>query len=98
MKTSEQPTMFELPPKVDTVRNQKRRWENAFQKWSDEQSQDGTTPEGCCGYGMLCDWCEDNSYGRPCIRAFNAMCREKHVTPDYQEYDFEKYWYWRGDK
>ncbi len=76
----------------------KRRWENAFQKWSDKEHEDGTTPEGCCGYGALCDWCGDNSFGRPCIRAFNAMCRDKRIVPDYTDYDFEKWWYWRGDR
>ena len=73
---------------------QKRRWENAFQKWSNymaysEGSKDGY---GCCGYGSMCNWCEDNSYGRPCVRALNAMCREKHIEIDYSDYDFKKVW------
>ena len=78
-------------------KNIKRRWEDRFQKWSDKESEDGHNPEGCCGYGALCDWCEDNSFGRPCIRAFNAMCREKRISPDYTDYDFQKWWYWRGE-
>lgn len=34
----------------------------------------------------------DNSYGRPCVRALNAMCREKNITIDYENYDFEEIW------
>lgn len=71
----------------------KRKWENAFQKWSNEQAcGDGTEPLGVCGYGAMCDWCTDNSYGRPCVRALNAMCREKRISIDYTDYDFEKIW------
>ena len=70
----------------------KRRWENAFQKWSNEQALDGYTPLGCCGYGSMCDWCKDNSYGRPCVRALNAMCREKNISIDYDDMDFESVW------
>ena len=73
----------------------KRNWENAFQKWSNEQgieAETNTTGYGCCGYGSMCDWCEDNSYGRPCVRALNAMCREKHLMINYTKRDFEKIW------
>ena len=73
----------------------KRNWENAFQKWSNEQSQDGMTSYGICGYGSMCDWCEDNSYGRPCVRALNAKCREKRLTVNYDDADFFKIW--RGE-
>lgn len=67
----------------------KRNWENAFQKWSNymglgEGSVDGY---GCCGFGSMCDWCEDTSYGRPCIRALNAMCRELGRRIDYGRRD-----------
>ena len=71
---------------------QKRRWENAFQKWSDSQWQDELTANGKCGYGEICDWCEDNTYGRPCVRALNSMCREKGITIDYNNYNFEEIW------
>lgn len=73
----------------------KRKWENAFQKWSDNHGieSDNTVDYGCCGYGSMCDWCEDNSYGRPCVRALNAMCREKRITIDYTDFDFTKAWY-----
>lgn len=71
----------------------KRRWENAFQKWSDEQGMDGAMSYGCCGYGSICDWCEDNTYGRPCVRALNAMCREKHIRINYDDMDFKSVWH-----
>ena len=71
----------------------KRNWENAFQKWSNEQFiGDGINDYGCCGYGSMCDWCEDNSYGRPCVRALNAMCREKGIRIDYSNRNFEEIW------
>ena len=73
----------------------KRKWENAFQKWSDEhgiEAAEHAESYGCCGYSSICDWCEDNSYGRPCVRALNAMCREKRIEIDYSDYDFKKVW------
>lgn len=74
--------------------NKKRNWENAFQKWSNEHGmqEDCIESWGACGYGSMCDWCEDNSYGRPCVRALNAMCREKHIKIDYSDRDFAKIW------
>lgn len=79
--------------KLQQYAKQKRSWENAFQKWSDENGMsDGTESYGCCGYGSMCDWCKDNSYGRPCIRALNAMCREKNIQIDYTSRDFEMVW------
>lgn len=75
-------------------KNIRRKWENAFQKWSDNHGieSDNTEDYGCCGYGAMCDWCTDNSYGRPCVRALNAMCREKNIQIDYSSYDFIKVW------
>lgn len=71
----------------------KRRWENAFQKWSNEHGMsNGTESWGACGYGSMCDWCKDNTYGRPCVRALNAMCREKGISIDYDDLDFTKVW------
>lgn len=73
----------------------KRKWENAFQKWSDNhgiEADEHIESYGCCGYGSMCDWCEDNSYGRPCVRALNAMCREKRIKIDYTDFDFTKIW------
>ena len=31
---------------------EKRNWENAFQRWSDKVSQDGTNPMGICGFDV----------------------------------------------
>lgn len=70
----------------------KRNWENAFQKWSDSQWEDDCNPMGKCCYGSMCDWCEDNSYGRPCVRALNAMCRDKGIRIDYSNRNFEEIW------
>ena len=33
--------------------NKKRRWENAFQKWSNSQFADECTSLGKCGYGSI---------------------------------------------
>lgn len=71
--------------------NRRRVWENGFQRWSDEKSQDGSTPLGKCGYGSICDYCTDPSYGRPCVRALNAMCREKGKEVDYTDRDYERW-------
>ena len=73
---------------------QKAKWQNAFQRWSDE-AMDGTTGCGVCGFGSMCDYCEDNSYGRPCVRALNAMCHEKGIEIDYTNYDFKEVWHGR---
>lgn len=72
----------------------KRNWENGFQRWSDQHGMEmnNTTSYGCCGYGSMCDYCEDNSYGRPCVRALNKMCREKGIYPNYASQDFVKVW------
>lgn len=70
----------------------KKKWEDAFQKWSNKQFNDAYTTLGKCGYGSICDYCEDNSYGRPCVRALNTMLREKKLQVDYTDYDFEKVW------
>lgn len=35
---------------------------------------------GACGYGSMCDWCSDNSYGRPCVRALNEYLRNDEVV------------------
>lgn len=94
---SEQLTLLVQAIQSDNLRKKKqsakRRWEYAFQKWSDENGMsNGTEPYGSCGYGSMCDWCKDNSYGRPCVRALNAMCREKGIAIDYSDKDFCKVW------
>lgn len=88
-------TLFDLPP-VKKTTNQKRNWENRFQRWSDKRSEDGHDPYGCCGTGGLCDYCKDNDYGRPCVRALNTMCRVKKIKIDYTDLDFEKVWWLNG--
>lgn len=70
----------------------KRRWENGFQKWSDEHGMEDDSSLGACGYGSMCDYCEDNSYGRPCVRALNAMLRETGERVDYENASFEDVW------
>lgn len=77
---------------VKPVNKAKRNWENAFQKWSNEQFQEGRYGYGACGNGSMCDYCEDNSYGRPCVRALNYMCRERKITIDYSNRNFEDIW------
>lgn len=75
------------------VDNQRRRWENGFQRWSDKAHTDEpTTHYGKCGYGVMCDCCEDNSFGRPCVRALNAMCRDSLITIDYAKMSYEDVW------
>lgn len=80
---------------VKKKRQVRQRWEYAFQKWSNSQWDDDYSSKGKCGYGAMCDWCEDNSYGKPCVRALNKMCREKRIAIDYSKRDFEKIW--RGE-
>ena len=42
--------------KPRNVDKERIAWENAFQRWSNKESQDGTSPLGCCGYGGICDY------------------------------------------
>lgn len=75
------------------INKQKRNWENAFQRWSNDKGLNAPTEHyGKCGYGSMCDYCEDNTFGRPCVRALNLMCREKHITIDYENKNFEEIW------
>ena len=66
----------------------KRAWERRFQKWSDKESQNGQTHYGCCGYGAICDYCTENYYGKPCVRALNEMLRTKHKSINYHTANF----------
>ena len=92
-----QMTMFEMPSVPKHTDKQKRNWENAFQKWSNDQCiNNDFTSYGVCGYGSMCDWCKANDYGRPCVRALNAMCREKNIKIDYTDRNFEKVWDMKG--
>lgn len=73
------------------VNKEKRNWENAFQRWSDKMHDVPTEHYGKCGYGEMCDYC-DLETKRPCVRALNYMCKEKEITIDYSERDFEDIW------
>lgn len=83
----------EVEVKRKTIDKTKRNWENAFQRWSDDMGFNKISqPYGKCGFGSICDYCEDNTYGRPCVRALNEMCREKRITIDYKKRNFEDIW------
>ena len=83
----------EEPPKQKPKNDkQKRNWENSFQSWSNKEFQEGNCGFGACGYGSMCDYCEDNSYGRPCVRALNEMCKEKKIKIDYSKRNYEDIW------
>ena len=86
---------LELPKKERKPKDpQKKSWENGFQKWSNKESIDGTTHYGACGFGGICDYCEDNSFGRPCVRALNLMCRDKFLSIDYSDKSKENFEKW----
>ena len=89
----EQIALFDVPPEPPKqADNQKRNWENGFQRWSNKEVMDGSTPYGCCGYGCMCDYCDNNAIGRPCVRALNAMCRDSLITIDYSKRNYEDIW------
>lgn len=81
----------DIPKPRKVVDKERIAWENAFQRWSNKASQDGTSPLGCCGYGGICDYCTDNDKGRPCVRALNSKAREKHIEIDYNDRNFERW-------
>lgn len=89
---AKQLAMFAVEPSPKKVDNVRRRWENGFQRWSNEKAHDGSTPEGACGFGVICNYCGDNTYGRPCVRALNAMCRDSRITINYEKTSYEKAW------
>ena len=92
----EQLALFDVSPvktQVAISRKKKRCLENGVQRWSDNQSSSSDGKSfGCCGCGSMCDYCEDNSYGRPCVRALNEMCREKGIAIDYDNRNYEDIW------
>ena len=92
---AEQIALYAEEPKKRKTDNVRRRWENGFQKWSNEKGNDGSTPEGACGFGVMCDYCGDNTFGRPCVRALNAMCRDSRIAIDYEKQSYEAAW--RGE-
>lgn len=80
--------LFNIEPSAE--KKLKRKWENAFQKWSNREAQNPTTSLGKCGCGLICDYCTDNDIGRPCVKALNSMLREKGGKIDYSKIN-EKY-------
>lgn len=74
------------------IDKEKLNWENRFQRWSNNQFHEGRTGYGACGYGSMCDYCEDMTYGRPCVRALNEMLREMNIALDYTKITFEEVW------
>lgn len=72
----------------------KRAWEDGFQRWSNNSFFEGHSHYGGCGLGDICDYCTDNHYGRPCVRALNSMCREKHLFIDYNDKSVENFQKW----
>lgn len=89
---NDQIALFDILPKPKTDDKAKRAWERKFQNWSNEAFLDSDNCYGSCGYGAICDYCTDNSYGRPCVRALNAMCRERRKTIDYEKTSFVDAW------
>lgn len=86
---------IDLPQKDNTEKNKKIRWENAFQKWSNDGMQQAKSYNdyyGVCGTSNICDYCADNSYGRPCVRALNEYCRKNKIKLDYDNKNFEEIW------
>lgn len=84
--------MAVLQRSVDEAKRVKLRWERGFQRWCDENQNDGTTEYGKCGYGVICDLCSGNDVGRPCVRAWNAWLRDSGVVAHYDTQTFEDAW------
>jgi hypothetical protein len=77
----------DITPLMKEVERIKRNWLNAFQRWCDREGQDEYTSLGICGYGAMCDYCEDSGKPKPCARALKAMLRETGRTIDYNNAD-----------
>lgn len=90
----EQIALYDVPPASPKQDNkEKKNWEDGFQRWSNSMFDvDGSHPLGCCGFGSMCDYCNDNSYDRPCVRALNEMCRKERITIDYSKRNYEDIW------
>lgn len=82
-----------IPHKL--IDKERKNWENRFQRWSDRKAQDGATPDGKCGYGKICEYCENNDYGRPCVRALKAYAKNTGYIINYDSDDFYKPFYGR---
>ena len=88
---SKQIDMFGKEEKLKADRR-KRNWENAFQSWSNKKMNDGTESYGNCGFGFMCDYCEDVEKGKPCVRALNKLLKDKDLKLDYSNRNFEEIW------
>ena len=89
----EQTALYVVEPAPKKTDNKRRRWENGFQRWSNTEARDEGDGLGICGFGSICDFCVDNTYGRPCVRALNAMCREKRIAIDYEKTSYKDAWF-----
>ena len=93
---AEQLALFDVSvskKKAKINEKKKKNWEDGFQRWSKKQSSQYEGKSfGCCSWGSMCDYCEENSYGRPCVRALNEMCREKGIVIDYDNRNYEDIW------
>lgn len=78
---------FKIEPSAE--KKLKRKWENAFQKWSNEKSHDGTTFLGKCDCSFICNYCTEVDKGRPCVRALNETLRKFGGKIDYSKIDEE---------
>ena len=90
---------YDSPPrkKPDKI---KRNWQDRFQRWSNKESQNELTSRGKCGYGVMCDYCDNNTYGNPCVRALIEMLKDKSLNIDYSIATFDDVWYgryWRNN-
>lgn len=82
-----------LPSKQKQDNSKKREWERGFQKWSDEQCKDESTPLGKCGYSRICDYCSMNAYDdNVCIKALRSMCKDLKITIDYEKQTYQEIW------
>jgi hypothetical protein len=90
----------EIENNIKAEKKSKRNFEQRFQAWCDKMLQLSSVPEGKCGWGMVCDWCEGADLGRPCIKALNNMLKEKLLQIDYEKATPREVWtgdYWRAD-
>lgn len=69
----------------------RQKWLTAFQEYSDKCALDETTASGHCGYMDFCDCCNDNTYGRPCARAFIKYIQKNNIQVDFTDLNIEKY-------
>ena len=79
----------ELKLKKKILDKQRTNFNIKFQEWSNKQFFDDGSPLGKCGYGYICDYCEDNTWGNPCARALAKCAKDEGVDFDYSREDYE---------